>query len=212
MRFGNSRVFHPTQYPLKSSRSSTGFTLLELLIAMVIFSIMSLMAYGGLNSVLTSNRVTQEYEEELKSLQRTMMFLEKDIRQIVARPRHAGYNDILPALSTDLGLDGVIEFTRSGNPNPAGKLRSSLQRVRYVLDKEELQRWSWPLVDHLDGVPIKMALMGSVEQISFRFMAANTQWQDEWLASGDKSILPKAIEINMTHKRWGKVQRLIALY
>ena len=196
--------------PPKSSTSS-GFTLLELLIAMVIFSTMSLMAYGGLHSVLTSNRVTEEYELQLKELQRTIMFLEKDLRQLVARPRHAAYNEVLPAVQTDLGVDGVLEFTRSGNPNPAGKLRSSLQRVRYVLDKDELQRWSWELVDHLDGKPIIMPLMGSVEKISFRFMSENKQWQENWLVK-DKSALPKAIEINISHKRWGEIRRLISIY
>ncbi len=189
----------------------SGFTLLELLIAMVIFSTMSLMAYGGLHSVLTSNRVTQEYEQQLKELQRTMMFLEKDIRQLAARPRHAAYSEVLPALQTDLGLDGVLEFTRSGNPNPAGKLRSSLQRVRYVLDKGELQRWSWDLVDHLDGKPIIMPLMNNVEKISFRYMGKNKQWQEDWIVK-NKSALPKAIEINISHKRWGEVQRLISIH
>ncbi len=192
-------------------RSVSGFTLLELLIAMVIFSTMSLMAYAGLNSVLTSNRITQAYEKDLKDLQRSMMFLEKDIRQLVARPRHAGYGESFPAVQTDLGLEGVLEFTRSGNPNPAGALRSSLQRVRYVLDKGELQRWSWSLVDHLDGKPIIMPLMNGVENISFRFMTKNKRWQTKWRIK-NKFKLPKAVEISITHKRWGKIVRLISIY
>ena len=169
------------------------------------------MAYGGLHSVLTSNRVTQEYEQQLKELQRVMMFLEKDIRQLVARPRHAAYNEMLPALQTDLGLEGILEFTRSGNPNPAGKLRSSLQRVRYVFDKGEIQRWSWDLVDHLDGKPIIMPLIKSVDKISFRYMSVNKQWQDDWIVK-NKSDLPKAIEINISHQRWGNIKRLISIY
>ncbi|MCK5810959.1 MAG: type II secretion system minor pseudopilin GspJ [Cocleimonas sp.] len=203
-----------TAYSFRSFSQSQalGFTLLELLISMVIFSTMSLMAYAGLNSVLTSNRVTQEQEEALKGLQRTMMFLEKDIRQLVARPRHANYGESLAALQTvDLELTAVLEFTRQGNPNPAEKMRSALQRVRYVLDKKKLQRWSWSLVDHLDAKPIKMPLMDDVEQIGFRFLTANSQWQTDWVVK-DKSILPKAVEINIKHKQWGKIKRLIAVY
>ncbi len=197
-------------YPLKSQAS--GFTLLELLISMVIFSTMSLMAYAGLNSVLTSNRVTQEQEEALKGLQRTMMFLEKDIRQLAARPRHADYGESLAALQTvDLELTAVLEFTRQGNPNPAEKMRSSLQRVRYVLDKGKLQRWSWSIVDHLDAKPIKMPLMTDVEKIGFRFLAINLQWQTDWVVA-NKAILPKAIEINIKHKQWGDIKRLISVY
>ena len=197
-------------YPSKSQ--ALGFTLLELLISMVIFSTMSLMAYAGLNSVLVSNRVTQEQEEALKGLQRTMMFLEKDIRQLAARPRHADYGESLAALQTaDLELTAVLEFTRQGNPNPAEKMRSSLQRVRYVLDKGELQRWSWSIVDHLDAKPIKMPLMSDVEKIGFRFLATNLQWQTDWVVA-KKALLPKAIEINIKHKQWGDIKRLISVY
>jgi len=192
-------------------RSVLGFTLLELLIAVVIFSTMSLMAYAGLNSVLTSNRITEAYENDLKELHRTMMFLEKDIRQLITRPRHASYNEFFAALQSDLGLDGLLEFTRSGHPNPAGKLRSSLQRVRYVLDKDKLQRWSWSLVDHLEGKPVIMPLMHSVEKISFRFMNKAKKWQTNWSIK-DKSALPRAIEITIKHKRWGKIIRLISIY
>ncbi|MCK5903610.1 MAG: type II secretion system minor pseudopilin GspJ [Cocleimonas sp.] len=198
---------------LIEKQSLMGFTLLELLIAMVIFSTMSLMAYGGLHSVLTSNRVTQNYEIQLKELQRSMMFLEKDWRQLSHRTRHSGYSELLPALQTDLSLEGVVEFTRSGNPNPAEKLRSSLQRVRYVLEKGELQRWSWSYVDHLDGKPLVMGLMNSVEKISFRYLDKNNQWKSDWIVSDKtKSDLPKAVEINITHKHWGKIKRLIAIY
>lgn len=194
------------------NHQSSGFTLLELLIAMVIFSIMSLMAYGGLHSVLNSNASTQAYEKDLKGLQRSMMFIEKDLRQLTARPRHSGYNETQGAIvSEDLDIGALLEFTRSGNPNPANKLRSSLQRVRYVLEQEELQRWSWSLVDHLDAEPVIMPLVTSIETVSLRFMNAKKEWLESW-ASEDKSELPKAIEINITHKRWGKIRRLISIY
>jgi general secretion pathway protein J len=179
---------------------------------MVIFSIMSLMAYAGLKSVLTSNEATQAHEETLKHLQRTMMFLEKDIRQLAPRPRHANYGESLPALqSTELELTAVLEFTRYGNPNPAEKMRSSLQRVRYVLDKGKLQRWSWVLVDHLDAKPLIMPLLDEVEKIDFRFLAMNQQWQADW-AVKNKSQLPKAVEIIIGHKRWGDIKRVFLVY
>jgi len=195
-----------------SKKSTSGFTLLELLIAMVIFSLMSLMAYGGLRSVLTSNSVTQQHEETLKELQRTMMFLEKDLRQLVARPRHGNYGESFAAVQTaNLTLTAVLEVTRHGNPNPAEKMRSALQRVRYSLDKGELKRSSWALVDHLDGKPIVMPLMKNLEKISFRFLSANKQWQTDWIVK-NKATLPVAVEINLTHRHWGSIKRLISVY
>lgn len=192
--------------------NALGFTLLELLISMVIFSIMSLMAYAGLKSVLTSNEATQSHEEALKSLQRTMMFLEKDIRQLAPRPRHANYGESLAALqTTQLPLTAVLEFSRYGNPNPAKKMRSSLQRVRYILDKGKLQRWSWALVDHLDAKPLIMPLLDEVESIDFRFLGSKQQWKTDWSVK-NKAQLPKAVEITIRHKRWGNVKRVLSIY
>jgi general secretion pathway protein J len=206
------KFLSPPSLKVTVSSKALGFTLLELLISMVIFSSMTLMAYSGLHSVIVSNKVTQAHEEALKALQRSMMFLEKDVRQLAARTRHADYGESLPALqTTELELTAVLEFTRYGNPNPAGKMRSALQRVRYVLDKGELQRWSWALVDHLEGKPIIMPLMKEVESISFRFLAAKNQWKTEWKVK-NKAALPRAVEIKIQHKRWGNIERLISVY
>ena len=58
----------------KHISNEKGFTLLELLVAMVIFSLMSVMAYGGLSNVITGNEVILQQEQQLKEIQRTMMF------------------------------------------------------------------------------------------------------------------------------------------
>lgn len=184
-----------------------GFTLLELLVAMVIFSLMSVMAYGGLSNVITGNEVIATQEKRLKELQRTMMFLERDIRQLVPRPRNTGAGNVL-AKAFDYGLDsaGLVEFTRAGNPNPIGIARSSLQRVRYDLEDKVLKRKSWALVDHLNLEPTEMKLIKDVESMELRLLDGNNQWQDNWK---QEKIIPKAVEVTIIHSHWGKIIRLI---
>jgi len=184
-----------------------GFTLLELLVAMVIFSLMSVLAYGGLSNVITGNEVIATQEQRLKELQRTMMFLERDIRQLVPRPRNTGFNQT-KAKSFDYGLDsdGLMEFTRAGNPNPIGLARSSLQRVRYDLEEKMLIRKSWALVDHIDLEPTSMNLLKDVESLELRLLDKKNEWQENW--QQEKEI-PKAIEITIEHTNWGKIKRLI---
>ncbi len=185
--------------------SHKGFTLLELMIAMVIFSFMSIMAYGALANVFKSNEVITEQEVKLKKLQRSMMFVERDLRQLVMRPRQSGYDQSSPAIDAGLDSEGIIEFTRAGNSNPTGLVRSSLQRVRYDLEEKKLSRLSWNLVDHIDAEPVTMLLLDDVESIAFKFLDNKNNWQENW---GSVAVSPIAVELTIEHKAWGKIVRL----
>ncbi len=188
---------------------NTGFTLLELMIAMVIFSFMSIMAYGALANILTSDKVITAQEQKLKKLKRTMMFIERDMRQIVARPRSAGFDskDQVPALVSGFDDEGKIEFTRSGNSNPTEAVRSSLQRIQYEVEEQKLIRKSWNLVDHFDAEPIAVPLLNDVESFDFRFLNKSKAWQENW----SENSLPEAIELTLEHKHWGEIIRLFPL-
>lgn len=197
-----------TSSPMSLNQQSKngGFTLLELLIAMVIFSFMSIMAYSALSNILTSNVVITAQEKKLKKLQRAMMFIERDMRQVVSRPRRSGYDQLSKALASGLDDEGIIEFTRAGHSNPTDLVRSSLQRVRYDLDDKVLLRMSWNLVDHIDAEPITMPLLNDVEGFSLRFLDKNNAWKENWEIPKQ---IPKAIELTLEHKHWGKIIRLI---
>ena len=189
-------------------RLAQGFTLLELLVAISIFSFMSIMAYGTLTNVLKGNEVIAEQEQRLKILQRTMMFLERDIRQVVARPRASGFNQRSPAFVYGLDADGLLEFTRAGNDNPLGLKRSSLQRIRYDLEDKKLTRNSWSIVDHIDAEPVSMSLIEDVESLELRLLDSNNEWQENW---NQNTVVPKAVEITMKHKHWGEIIRIIPI-
>ncbi len=182
-----------------------GFTLLEVLVAMVIFSFMSLMAYGALANIFKGNEVITDQEVKLKKLQRSMMFIERDMRQLVLRARSSGYDQSSPAVDAGLDSEGIIEFTRAGNPNPTNLVRSSLQRVRYALEEKKLRRLSWNLVDHIDAEPVTMLLLEDVESFGFKFLDRNNAWQENWRFG---ATMPKAVEITLEHKHWGEIVRI----
>ncbi len=192
-----------------NQNSAKGFTLLELLIAMVIFSFMSIMAYGALANILTSNEVITAQEQKLKSLKRFMMFIERDMRQIVNRPRSTGFDSSsqISALLSSQESDGKIEFTRAGNSNPTDAVRSSLQRIRYDIEENKFIRKSWNIVDHLDAEPITLPLLEEVESFEFRFLNADNTWKENW----NTNLLPRAVEFTLEHKHWGKIIRLFPL-
>ncbi len=68
-------------------RRAGGFTLLELLIALAIFGLLSVMSYSGLKSVLDQHAGTDEAADRLGELQKLYLVMQRDIEQIVPRRR-----------------------------------------------------------------------------------------------------------------------------
>ena len=81
---------------MMSQHKAHGFTLVELLVAMAIFSVMTVVAYAGIAAVMQNDQSSLAHETALKRIQRTMVFIEKDLRQISARSRNDGFSDLQP--------------------------------------------------------------------------------------------------------------------
>jgi len=193
---------------MMTRKKNKGFTLIELLVAMAIFSLMTAVAYAGIASVMLNDQASLEHETALKKLQRTLVFVEKDLRQLTLRPRNDGYSELHQALKADGGGDVLIEFSRLGNPNPTDLSRSSLQRVRYTIEEQKLQRLSWNLVDHSDAEPLTMTLMEGVTEAKVAFFSTEGESLEAWT----KSTLPMGVEIKLTTERWGEIRRVFPIY
>lgn len=191
-----------------------GFTLLEMIVVLAIFSVMAVMAYGGLSSVLTARERVLQSLERTTELQKAYVRLRNDLQQLRARPARDGYGEPQPALHV-LG-DGAVEFTRSGWRNPLGQPRSVLQRVAYRLDADQrLIRASWRVLDRAqDSVASEVVMLEKVEDIRWRFLDRQ-EWQDRWPgpdASG-KAVLesvPRAVELQVTLEDLGEVRLLFS--
>ena len=192
--------------PGAAIQSSAGFTLLELLVALAIFSLLAVMSYNGLKIVLDQQAATEVQAEALAELQKVYLLLQRDVEQVVPRPIRDEYGDEQPALA---GGD-ALQLTRGGWSNPAGRLRSSLQRVGYAFEDGQLVRYSWGVLDRAqDSEPQRQPLIGDIGEMTIRYLGTNNEWEDLWpnpLASGDsadKTALPRAVDITLDHERFG---------
>ena len=223
----------PTVKAMKSPAvKQQGFTLLELLIASIIFAIMAIMAYGGLNNVLRNSEASQQALKRLQKLQQTVSVLNRDFSQIVQRNIRDEYGNQQPFLVAGNNIDNLIEFSRGGRVNPAGlSLRSSLLRITYQLEDEKLIRLQWPQMDRTQEMQAKQTvLIDDVESISVRFLDDNNEWQEQWptinaqtntgsantgtTATGSAATSntgPIAIEIVLQLNDWGEIRRLYAM-
>lgn len=192
-----------------------GFTLIELLIAMAIFAVLAVMAYSGLRTVITTSQGVERQIIQLEELQRAMTMIEADLRQIVPRAVNTDLGQRKQAFELGEGSDLLAEFTRGGYPNPAGVLRSSLQRIRYSLDDEgNLLRRSWQHVDYTSSVePQSLVLLAGVESVDWRLLDENNRWATSWKKDEAKiAEVPKAVELTIKHQQFSEIRRLIPIY
>ena len=197
------------------SRQS-GFTLLEIVVAVGVFAVLTTLAYGGLNQVLNQSQQTREISQKLQNLQYAFALIQQDFNQMIPREVRDEYGNRQPALATSLDESFLLKVTRHGWTNPAEQTRSSLQRVSYILDEGQLQRSYWFELDRApSSEPIVMPLLEDIESAVFRFLDEKKEWQESWLPTvatpGQPPPWPLAIEITLETKRWGKVRRLFSL-
>ena len=130
-----------------STHKLAGFTLLELLVAVTIFAILSSMAYGGLRNVIDNSQQTELSMQRMQQVQLAMLKISRDFTQLSQRNIRDEYGNSSNYIMAGDGGDVFIEFSRGGRRNPAQLQRSHLQRVAYKLEENTLSRLHWP---HLD--------------------------------------------------------------
>lgn len=195
-----------------------GFTLLEMLVAVAVFAVISVMAYAGLDTVLAAKAQTERHAQRLSELQMAMLMLERDIGQAVPRGIRDSYGDAQPPLLGGGDKQAAVEWTRAGWANPVGRVRSELQRVGYRVEDEQLVRDSWMVLDRAqDSEPYRAVLLEGVEALSVRFMDGQRQWQESWpsqsfavqgVQGGAAPELPLAIEVKLELADFGEIVRL----
>ena len=196
-------------------RRSSGFTLIEVLVAMAIFGVMSMLAYMTLGQTLANAEMLTERIDRLQAVQRTMRFLSNDLVQAAPRPVRLELGDSMgSAVLTSLSGEFALELTHGGWGNPAGLPRGTLQRSAYRLEDDELVRYHWNVLDRtFANEPVANILLDDVESLLFRYLAADGEWSEVWPPLQQPSIRsrPRAVEIVLTLADEGEIRRLLEI-
>ena len=198
-----------------STHKLEGFTLLELLVAVAVFAILSSMAYGGLRNVIDNSQQTELSMQRLQQVQLAMLKISRDFTQLSQRNIRDEYGNPNNYIMAGEGSDVFIEFSRGGRRNPAQLQRSHLQRVAYKLEEKTLSRLHWPHLDRTQEMQAyESVLLEDVENASIRFLDNNNEWHNEWppLSAtgqpGDAAVTLSAIEFTLELQDWGELVRI----
>jgi general secretion pathway protein J len=195
---------------------SAGFTLLELLVAVAIFTIIGALALSGYTQLQRQSEYAEQRLERTREVQRAVQTIVQDLEQLEPRPiREPLGEESMAAVMGGDATDYALQFTRSGWSNTAGLARPTLERVGYRLDQDGLWRDHWPVLDRtLADEPVRRRLLAKVRAVRFRYLDASRTWVDRWpsVAPGgqsDERSRPAAVEVTLDLEDWGEIRRLI---
>jgi len=195
----------------KSLKYIVGFTLLELLIALFIFTLVAVILTGILHTVFTAQSATEKQSNRLASLQIAMLLLSRDVEQIINRPIYNAKNLTEPAI---IGTPTSLTFTHGGFANPQSQLpRSTLQRTQYSLENNYFIRSTWAVLDQTShSLPAKRILLSRVTDLQFEYLDDHNQFQQNWPPADKKTaIFPRGIRVSLTLAKWGKLSQFYFL-
>ena len=170
---------------------ANGFTLVELLIALFIFGMLSAAGVTLLTFSVRAQGAAAEHLEAVGALRRTGALLASDLAQAIPRPTRDKAGVLHPAFRGDQSFS----FVRGSWENFTGAPRPSLQKVEYSLVDGRLQRSRFPYLDGADAMPPATLLEG-VQGFAVRYRAKDGAWRERWDPE-DPSELPMAIEIDI---------------
>jgi len=192
-----------------------GFTLLELLVAISIFSILASIAYGGLTVVLNNNDHHERVSQRLSALQTTYIFLQRDIEQVIYRSIRNESTQKLPPLYSVPKENLLIELTRTGWQNPLEQQRSELQRISYHIKDKKLYRGYWTSIDRThNAIKHESVIFSDFKSIQIKFLDAKNKWHPAWPPYGKddpNDQLPVAVEVTIDCDNFGSISRLFNL-
>jgi general secretion pathway protein J len=186
----------------------TGFTLVEMLVALFIFGLLSAAGVTVMSYAARNQTVVREHTERLAEFQRMRGVLKADLAQ--AAPRRTRGVDGLAAPGPFSGGEGaptgaLLTLVRRGWENPDADPRASLQYVEYRVVDGQLQRAARPALDGAALGP-PQTLYDGVEAAKVEFFSRG-QWLSTWQPSLSNPI-PQAVRVELTLRDIGPVTQL----
>ena len=196
------------------SRSSRGFTLVELLVALAIFAILSGFAYRSLDAMLQGREALQKESRKWREVAVFVSRIERDLGAVLDRGSVGASGVELAPVSSSIEVttarDGLA-FTRSGAPLYENALAAP-QRVAYRLQDDRVERLAWGGVDAAPRAePAAVAVLAGVKGLTFRFMDPRGEWRTSWGLPGGVERVPAAVEMTLELASGERIVRLVDL-
>jgi general secretion pathway protein J len=199
----------------RSIDRAVGFTLVELLVALAIFAILTGFAYRGLNAMLESRAALERESRKWRDCAIFVGRIERDLNAVLDRQATgASGTPLMPvsSLIDSTASTAGLALTRSGSPLQQSALAAPL-RIAYRLRAGTVERLAWSGVDIAPrDEPVPVAVQRQVAALEFRFLDAGGEWRNAWgLPGSAQTALPAAVEVTLQLASGERIVRLVDL-
>lgn len=179
-----------------------GFTLVEMLVALSVFAILTAAGVGVLNQGFAAKQQAQAIEDRLNRVQAALALLRADLAQAEIRPSldprtgrtHPGFEG-----GTRFRDEPVLSLVRRGWPNPGGRVpRGSLQYVEYFIRDGVLVRQARAQLDAWPETPVyEQPLLDGLGDVQLQFQDG-PRFFDQWISTSGAARLPQTVRLLWT--------------
>ena len=188
---------------LQARSSSVGFTLVELLVAMLIFSLLTMFAYRAVGMLADAKSTITSEDQLFSELQRFFIFLERDVRS-------AG--SVSYSLDTEEGAKAVLSLRFAskavGGSVEGGEDRTDGQQVydvRYIYQDDKIFKQNFDLSGSRDAVSGKARSEGQSDMLLL--VDGVTAFSIEQF--GEMPAMAKGFVLTVDHEHFGQVKRIL---
>jgi len=191
-------------------RAARGFTLIEMLTALLVLSLLSLMSYRGLAAVLDARDHVRQETEKWQHVAAFFARFKRDVELVSPRPVRAA-DGSAPAWvgGRAASSQGQLEFSRFASNESTDTAR----RIGYGLNgKQEIELRLWPGLDLApDAQPARYPVLAGVTTFELQFLGPALAWLDAWPVSPADPPLPRAVRVRIVLASGEEIVRIFAL-
>lgn len=186
-----------------------GFTLLEVLIAMALFSLLGLACYQLLERVLHSEQRIARHELQLRQLQRAFGIFERDLVQAIAYP----LSDDPSRRQALIGQADNLRLVRGGWSNPLQQPRPEVMEVHHSWSDGLWQRdyRSLPGRELESRDSHAQSLLQGVTLKRLQYIDHEGRAHDAWPVGSLPLSLPQALELELDVPGYPDMRRVILM-
>jgi len=190
--------------------AARGFTLIEVLSALVVLALLALMSYRGLSAVLDAREHVRQESEKWRHVAAFFVRFARDVE--LASPRAVRFAaGTAPAWRGQARVtsEARLEFSRFASTEGVDTTR----RIGYRLnEKQEIELWVWPGLDVApDTVPARYPVLAGVKAFDLHYLDPALAWVDAWPGSPADPPIPRAVRLRIVLVSDEEIVRVFAL-
>jgi general secretion pathway protein J len=187
-----------------------GFTLIEVLAALLILSALALMSYRGLATVLDAREHVALETEKWRRVAAFIARFERDVQMAAPRQVRSASGSAPAWLGRPDGTPGPrLEISRFASAEGVDTPR----RIAYGLnERQEIELWLWSGLDVAPAAtPARHAVLTGTAAFELQYLDADLAWADAWPTSPRDPEIPRAVRLRIGLASGEEIVRVIAL-